>query len=112
VTFPYQTRIWSLLQEKSKVPAPNSSVLRGPPSSSASSTTQRADAQAGPSQKIETNASTVPVTKEAPTDLFDLLNIDAESNSAADDNGWAAFQCESGRSFNCVFLLRRIPCSL
>lgn len=94
------------MQEKSKAPAPNPPALRGPPSSSASSATQRADAQAGPSQKVETNAPSAPVTKEAPTDLFDLLNIDSESSSAADDNGWAAFQCESFRSFFSLVLLR------
>lgn len=82
-----------LLQEKSKAPALNPPALRGPPSSSVSSAPPRADAQAGSSQKIENSAPTISATKEAPTDLFDLLNIDSESNSAADDNGWAAFQC-------------------
>lgn len=80
------------LKEKSKAPALNPPALRGPPSSSVSSGPPRADAQAGSSQKIENGAPTVSATKEAPTDLFDLLNIDSESSSAADDNGWAAFQ--------------------
>lgn len=80
------------LKEKSKASASNPPALKGPPSASTNSTTQRADAQAGPSQKIDTNAAAAPATKEAPTDLFDLLNIDTESNNAGDDNGWAAFQ--------------------
>lgn len=108
---PCQNRVWFLLQEKSKASAPNPPALRGPPSSSVSSAPQRADAQADSSQKIETSSPAVPVTKEAPTDLFDLLNIDSESNSAADDNGWAAFQCESWRSFFSVILLRCTPFS-
>lgn len=82
------------MQEKSKAPVSNPPAIRGPPSSSASSATHTADAQAGPSQKIETTAPTAPVIKEAPTDLFDLLNIDSESSSAPDNDGWAAFQCE------------------
>ncbi|KAG0602236.1 hypothetical protein M758_10G000800 [Ceratodon purpureus] len=80
------------LKEKSKAAASNPPALRGPPSASTNSNTQRADAQAGPSQKSETNAAAAPATKEAPTDLFDLLNIESENNNAGDDNGWAAFQ--------------------
>nr|XP_024366468.1 probable ADP-ribosylation factor GTPase-activating protein AGD5 [Physcomitrium patens]XP_024366469.1 probable ADP-ribosylation factor GTPase-activating protein AGD5 [Physcomitrium patens]PNR26545.1 hypothetical protein PHYPA_030025 [Physcomitrium patens] len=81
------------LKEKSKATAPSPPTLRGPPQSSINPVMHKEETQAGPSQKSDANTAAVPATKvEAPTDLFDLLNIDGESNGAADDNGWAAFQ--------------------
>lgn len=88
-------KLWLLLQERLKASAPSAPSLRGPPQSSINAVIQKADAQAGPSQKSATSAFIVPGTEVvAQTDFFDLLNIDGESDIAADDNGWAAFQCE------------------
>ncbi|XP_024393167.1 ADP-ribosylation factor GTPase-activating protein AGD5 isoform X2 [Physcomitrium patens] len=81
------------MKERLKASAPSAPSLRGPPQSSINAVIQKADAQAGPSQKSATSAFIVPGTEVvAQTDFFDLLNIDGESDIAADDNGWAAFQ--------------------
>ena len=83
-----------MLQEKSKASASNPPALNNSLNSLTNSITQRPDSLASPFSKIELSAAAAPATKEAPTDLFDLLNIDTDCTNAADDNGWAAFQCE------------------
>jgi stromal membrane-associated protein len=69
------------LREKSDASGPNIPVLKAPHRTSIALP-----------QKVESVAVSPAPKVEAPTDLFDLLNIDSESSGALDDNSWAAFQ--------------------